>query len=41
VLFNAALYSKAVADQAPDNAKFWAAPPKPEEEKGEKPPAGR
>jgi hypothetical protein len=30
VLFNAALYSKAVADQAPDNAKFWKAPPKPE-----------
>jgi hypothetical protein len=31
VLFNAALYSKAVADQAPDNRKFWAPPPKPEE----------
>ena len=30
VLFNAALYSKAVADQAPDNAKFWVAPPAPE-----------
>jgi hypothetical protein len=30
VLFNAALYSKAVADQAPDNKLFWKAPPKPE-----------
>lgn len=30
VLFNAALYTKAVADQAPDNAHFWAAPPAPE-----------
>ncbi len=42
VLFNAALYSKAVADRAPDNGKFWAAPEKPEEEKKEeKPPAGK
>jgi hypothetical protein len=30
VLFNAALYTKAVADQAPDNASFWTAPEKPE-----------
>ena len=31
VLFNAALYSKAVADQAPDNASFWKVPEKAEE----------
>jgi hypothetical protein len=35
VLFNAALYSKSVADQAPDNGGFWTAPPEPEKEPAE------
>jgi hypothetical protein len=35
VLFNAALYTKAVADQAPDNALFWTRPEKPADEKAE------
>ena len=35
VLFNAALYSKAVADQAPENGAFWTAPEEPEEEPAE------
>ncbi|MDP2957057.1 MAG: M14 family zinc carboxypeptidase [Longimicrobiales bacterium] len=37
VLFNAALYTKAVASQAPENATFWKAPEKPEEKPAEKP----
>ena len=32
VLFNAALYSKAVADQAPENGGFWTAPPETDED---------
>ena len=32
VLFNAALYSSAVADAAPDNGAFWEAPEEPEQE---------
>lgn len=28
ILFNAALYTEAVAEQAPDNGRFWAAPEK-------------
>jgi len=35
VLFNAALYSKAVANQAPDNEGFWTAPPVEEAEPAE------
>jgi len=35
VLFNAALYSKAVADQAPENGAFWTAPEEPEAEPAE------
>ncbi|MHB1191915.1 MAG: M14 family metallopeptidase [Longimicrobiales bacterium] len=42
VLFNAALYSKAVADQAPESEKFWKAPEKKEDKKeGEGTPARR
>ena len=32
ILFNAALYSSAVAATAPDNGKFWAPPPEKKEE---------
>ena len=32
VLFNAALYTSAVAGVAPDNAAFWSAPEEPETE---------
>ena len=35
ILFNAALYSQAVANLTPDNSDFWTAPPEPEEEGGE------
>jgi len=35
VLFNAALYSRAVAGQAPDNEGFWTAPEAPAEEPAE------
>jgi hypothetical protein len=35
VLFNAALYSRAVAEQAPENERFWEAPAEEEEEGGE------
>jgi hypothetical protein len=35
VLFNAALYSSAVAATAPDNTAFWEAPEEPEEEVSE------
>lgn len=35
VLFNAALYTKAVADQAPDNEGFWSAPAEKDEEPAE------
>jgi hypothetical protein len=35
VLFNAALYTKAVADQAPENGGFWTAPPEEEDEPAE------
>ncbi|HKJ03179.1 MAG TPA: hypothetical protein VJ997_12010, partial [Longimicrobiales bacterium] len=35
VLFNAALYTKAVADQAPENEGFWTAPVETEEEPAE------
>jgi hypothetical protein len=31
ILFNAALYTRAVADEAPDNHRFWSPPPEPEE----------
>ncbi len=41
VLFNAALYGKALADQAPDNAEFWEAPERPEEEPTAKPDTAR
>ncbi|MDX1495654.1 MAG: hypothetical protein R3253_16415, partial [Longimicrobiales bacterium] len=34
ILFNAALYSDAVADQAPDNPGFWSAPEEEEETEG-------
>jgi len=34
ILFNAALYSQAVAEAAPDNPEFWTAPKEPEEEVG-------
>jgi hypothetical protein len=41
ILFNAALYSDAVAGQTPDNPSFWSAPPEPEEEgTGEEAPRG-
>jgi hypothetical protein len=35
VLFNAALYSNAVAAEAPENPGFWEAPPEPEPDEGE------
>ena len=35
VLFNAALYSRAVAAEAPDNGAFWNAPEEPDEERAE------
>ena len=35
ILFNAALYSGAVAAERPDNEGFWEAPEEPEEEEGE------
>jgi hypothetical protein len=45
ILFNAALYSHAVANLTPDNSEFWTAPPEPEEEgeagEGGSGPAGR
>ena len=34
ILFNAALYSRAVAEVAPDNPEFWTAPEEPKEEVG-------
>jgi hypothetical protein len=41
VLFNAALYSNAVAAEAPENSGFWEAPPEPETDEAEEIGRGR
>ena len=40
ILFNAALYSQAVAEQAPDNDDFWTEPPEDDEEAADGPTGG-